>query len=71
MVALVSSLHENKVRWLALGAGLLVLLGIGGAAFAFWPEDPEPVEAELDDDTGMTEDAQIELAIEIGYLQQE
>jgi hypothetical protein len=71
MVALVSSPHENKVRWLALGAGLLVLLGIGGAALAFWPEEPEPVEAELDADTGMTEDAQIQLAIEIGYLQQE
>ena len=73
MVPAMSKTDERKARLLGVVVGLVVLVGLGvGLTVLLWPEDePEPETVEVDDDTGLSEDAQIQLAIEIGYLQQE
>ncbi|MEY3213346.1 MAG: hypothetical protein RIT28_3827 [Pseudomonadota bacterium] len=62
-----------KKRPVLVAVLLVVLLGgVGGVAW--WrlrPVPVDPVSAEVDADTGMTEEQRIKLMEEIGYIQQE
>jgi len=61
-------------RTLILGAAVVLLALGGAAAYALRTPPDEPVAEDVDvedDDTGMSDDAQIELAKRIGYIQQD
>ena len=60
-----------KQRTLILGAGV-ALLATAGAAWALREDPPPRAPVEFaDKDSGMTLDRQIDLAKEIGYIQQD
>jgi hypothetical protein len=62
-----------KKRPVLVAVLLILLLSAAGGA-AWWrlrPVPADPVGAEADADTGMTEEQRIKLMEEIGYIQQE